>query len=168
MDVYSRRIIGYSVAEDMRAEHNINALNMALKTRGIKDYKFQLIHHSDKGGQYASDVYTNMLTQYNIGISMCNEVYENTHIERLNDTIKNQYLNRFEMNSKYELVQKLRLVVDTYNNKRPHMSLDGLTPIQYEKNLAKNDKAQNKEMTIFTSEQSKIINGNIQMQLFSN
>src|SRR5436305_6183611 len=47
MDVYSRRIIGYSVADNMRAENNLSALHMALQLRGIDDYGHRLIHHSD-------------------------------------------------------------------------------------------------------------------------
>src|SRR5690349_10727224 len=94
MDVYSRRILGYSVADNMRAENTLAALKMALTLRGISHYNHGLIHHSDKGSQYVSDVYTDTLRSYGIEISMCNEVYENTHIEMLNDTIKNQYLYR--------------------------------------------------------------------------
>lgn len=91
-DVYSRRIIGYNVADNMRAKNNYKALKMALALRGIHDYQHTLIHHSDKGWQYASDLYTETLNDYHINIIMCNKAYENTHIERVNDTIKNQYL----------------------------------------------------------------------------
>src|SRR3546814_8516135 len=57
---------------------------MALALRGISNYHHRLIHHSDKGSQYVSDIYTDTLQDYGIEISMCDEVYENTHIERLN------------------------------------------------------------------------------------
>ena len=71
MDVYSRRIIGYNIADNMRAEHNLSSLKMALKTRDIENYEQQLIHHSDKGTQYASDSYTELrecvrLMMYNV------------------------------------------------------------------------------------------------------
>ena len=49
MDVYSRRLIGYNIADNMRAENNLEALQMALKLRGIENYHQSLIHHSDKG-----------------------------------------------------------------------------------------------------------------------
>ena len=90
MDVYSRKIVGFSVAQNMRAEHNCQALNMAFKTRNLTRFK-ELIHHSDRGGQYISDDYVRLLSEANISISMCNEVHENAHIERVNGTIKNQY-----------------------------------------------------------------------------
>lgn len=100
MDVYTRRIVGYSVAENMRAENNVAALDMALRCRGKKDFAGTLIHHSDKGGQYAADAYTEMLEGHGIRISMCSEVYENTHIERVNGIIKNHYLRRWPIKSK--------------------------------------------------------------------
>ena len=132
MDVYSRRILGYSLADNMRAENNLNALKMALNLRGKNHYHNQLIHHSDKGSQYVSDIYIDLLYDYGIQISMCDEVYENTHIERVHDTIKNQYLNRLSISSESELKAKVDRVIEIYNTQRPHQSLMGLTPVDYE------------------------------------
>jgi len=167
MDVYSRRIIGYSIADNMRAENNLTALEMALQTRSIEDYKQCLIHHSDKGTQYASDGYTEMLEQYGIRISMCNEVYENTHIERVNDTIKNQYLKRMEINNRKELKQKLDEVIKTYNEARPHQSIKKMSPIQYEKYLKEIKKENRNKMTIYTIEINKEEPSNKQLNLFN-
>jgi transposase InsO family protein len=151
MDVYSRRIIGYSVADNMRAENNFTALQMALQLRGIKDYEHSLIHHSDKGSQYASDLYTDTLDGHGISISMCREVYENTHIERVNDTIKNQYLLRMDIGSEQQLQQRVARVIEVYNTQRPHQSLpQKMTPVAYEhslKNIALPDRI---KMQIFT------------------
>lgn len=151
MDVYSRRIVGHNVADNMRAENNVTALKQALKLRGIKNYTGTLIHHSDKGSQYASDDYTALLDQNGIRISMCNEVYENTHIERVNDTIKNQYLKRWRIDNVNQLSKRLNDAVNTYNEQRPHQSLKGMSPMQYEKYLEplKNDKRM--KMTIYTT-----------------
>jgi transposase InsO family protein len=135
MDVYSRRIIGYNLADNMRAENNFNALKMALNLRGVDHYHQHLIHHSDKGSQYASDIYTETLDAYGVLISMCEEVYENTHIERANETIKNQYLGRMEIKNEKDLLQKVKQVIETYNNQRPHKSLKGMTPVAYEQYL---------------------------------
>ena len=150
MDVYSRRIVGYSLADNMRAENNVAALRQALKLRSIKDYAGSLIHHSDKGSQYASDDYTDLLTAYGIRISMCNEVYENTHIERVNDTIKNQYLKRWCIDNAKELSRKLSDAVKAYNGQRPHQSLNGMSPVQYEKYLQTVPNNKIKKMTIYT------------------
>jgi len=166
MDVYSRRIIGYSIADNMRAENNLLALETAVKTRGIAKYQYTLIHHSDKGTQYASDSYTEMLEKYQIRISMCNEVYENTHIERVNDTIKNQYLKRMEIRNKEELKNKLDEAIKAYNEKRPHQSLNMMSPMEYEKYLLKIEKEKRHKMKIYTIEVNKEEQSTIQLNLF--
>lgn len=135
MDVYSRRIVGYCLADNMRAENNLKALEMAFTLRGIKDYKKTLIHHSDKGSQYASEIYTTTLDSFGVSVSMCNEVYENTHIERLNDTIKNQYLNRWHIPNETILKRKVDQAVKTYNTSRPHQSIGKKSPMEYEQIL---------------------------------
>ena len=166
MDVYSRRIIGYSIADNLRAENNLVALKMALETRGIDDYRQGLIHHSDKGTQYASDSYTQTLEQHKVRISMCNEVYENTHIERVNDTIKNQYLKRMEINNCKELGKKLNEVIKTYNETRPHQSLKKMSPVQYENYLKQTEKENRKTMTIYTVKINEDQPSNKQLNLF--
>ena len=150
MDVYSRRIIGYHIADNMRSENNLSALQMALELRGIKDYNQSLIHHSDKGTQYASDAYTETLGSYEIRISMCNEVYENTHIERVNDTIKNQYLGRMEINNRRQLDTKLNETIKAYNESRPHQSLNKMSPVEYENYLLRIPEEKRSKMKIYT------------------
>lgn len=152
MDVYSRRIIGYNIADNMRAENNLSALQMAVELRGIENYHQGLIHHSDKGTQYASDAYTQTLESHQIRISMCNEVYENTHIERVNDTIKNQYLNRMEIHNKRQLQAKLNETIQSYNETRPHQSLQKMSPLEYEKYLLKIPTEKRSKMKIYTIE----------------
>ena len=151
MDVYSRAIIGYSIADIMRAEKNLTALKTAVKNRRIHHYNNTLIHHSDRGAQYASDPYTNTLTHHGIQISMCKEVYENTHIERLNGTIKNQYLNRWNIQNLKELKEKLKAAIHSYNHTKPHSSLNKLSPFQYEKELKNTPITQRIQMTIYTT-----------------
>lgn len=154
MDVYSRRIIGYSLADNMRSENNLVALKMALQMRGQTHYHNQLIHHSDKGSQYISDIYTQTLDEYGILISLCNEVYENTHIERVNDTIKNQYIYRWQIKSERELKRKVDQTIVTYNTKRPHHSLGKLTPVEYELQLKDIPHEKRKIMEIYTINKS--------------
>lgn len=168
MDVYSRRIIGYQLAENMRAENNFAALKMALDLRGIEQYEKQLIHHSDKGSQYASDLYTQTLDAYGIKISMCNEVYENTHIERVHDTIKNQYLYRMNITSETVLHKKVAEVINTYNTLRPHQSLNGLTPVAYENWLSTNPNQTRIPMEIYTIQKSQELPNPNQLKLFFN
>jgi putative transposase len=150
IDVYSRRIVGYSVADNMRAENGVAALKMALTLRGVSDYRQQLIHHSDKGSQYASDTYTQALEAYGAKISMCEEVYENTHIERVNGTVKNQYLRHFDIKSYAELKKRLDEVIYTYNHLRPHQSLNDTTPDQFENALKDIPMDKRKKLEIYT------------------
>lgn len=150
MDVYSRRIIGFNLSDNMKAENNLKALKMALFLRGIYDYQSTLIHHSDKGAQYVSDIYTETLHGYGIQISMCEEIYENTHIERLNETIKNQYLNRMDISTEKELRQKVTKTIETYNFLRPHKSLQKMTPVKFETNIQSIPLKDRKKMEIYT------------------
>jgi len=166
MDVYSRRIIGHSIADNLRAENNLAALEMALRTRGIENYEHQLIHHSDKGTQYVSDSYTEMLERHGIRISMCNEVYENTHIERVNDTIKNQYLKRMEITNWKELKAKLDEAIKAYNETRPHQSLKMMPPVVYENYLRTIKKENRNKMKIYTVKTNKDEVLNTQLNLF--
>jgi putative transposase len=151
MDVYSRRILGYSIADNMRAENTLAALKIALALRGTSHYNHRLIHHSDKGSQYVSDIYTDTLQDYGIEISMCDEVYENTHIERLNDTIKNQYLNRRNISTERQLKGEVARTIDTYNTNRPHQSLNDMTPIAFEAYLKKTSMEERPKLEIYTS-----------------
>lgn len=150
MDVYSRRIVGWSIADNMRAENNVAALRMALILRGVKNYHQTLIHHSDRGAQYTSDAYTNLLIEYGILISMCQQVYENTHIERLNGTIKNQYLKHFTIPNVRFLNHALNKTIETYNEKRPHQALKGKVPIQFENDLKELKLEDRMPLKIFT------------------
>ena len=150
MDVYSRRILGYSLADNMRAENNLKALIMALQLRGDNHYHNRLIHHSDKGSQYVSDIYTEMLYDYGIQISLCDDVFENTHIERLNETIKNQYLSRMSITTEQELKRKVDRVIEIYNTQKPHQSLMGLTPVDYEAYLETIPTEKRLKLEIFT------------------
>lgn len=152
MDAYSRRIIGYSVADNMRAENNIKALNMALNLRGIACYEYHLIHHSDRGGQYISDDYTNLLEDYKIQISMCTDVLENAHSERVNGTIKNEYLARWHIANAEHLQQRLPTAINNYNDRR-HDSL-GMTPNEFETYVKELSAGQRPELEIFTINKS--------------
>lgn len=165
MDVYSRRILGYTIASNMRSENNLTALKMALETRNIDHYHNTLIHHSDRGTQYASDVYTDELNSKGIQVSMCREVYENAHIERINNTIKNQYLNRWAIKGIRELHKKLSQTIGSYNNTRPHASLNKMSPIQFEKRLENISLEKRKTMKIYTDQKHDEMQKLLQLSL---
>ena len=152
MDVYSRRIIGKSVETHMRAESMHAALQEAFALRKVTDFGGQLIHHSDRGTQYASNLYTDALDARTVLISMCQEVYENTHIERVNGTIKNQYLEYWidEIRDITTMKRYLNRAVEAYNTSRPHQSLGNISPIQYETILPTIPPEQRTKLKIYT------------------
>ena len=128
-DIYSRKIVGYNLSDSLSLKGSLSALKMAL--RGIKDTK-GLIHHSDRGIQYCSNQYTQLLKRKGVGISMAGKgnAYENAIAERVNGILKIEYL----LDRKYPNYRELKKAVDSaikiYNEKRPHMSLGYDTPAQ--------------------------------------
>jgi putative transposase len=131
MDLYSRRILGYSASLTMQSEESsLKCLRMALKARSGFNLK-GLIHHSDRGSQYRYKAFTNLIEQ--VGqVSMCKCVYDNSHMERLNGTVKNDYLIPLGVESYQGLVKMLPVVVDRYNKLRPHSSLNKMSPTTFE------------------------------------
>jgi putative transposase len=122
------------VAETLEAFESIHALQMALKSRGsnIK----QLIHHSDRGIQYCSHEYVKLLKSCNILISMTEngDPRENAVAERVNGIIKGEYLQDNDVGSISEAKELLEAVVHLYNEERPHMSIQNLTPSDIHQN----------------------------------
>ena len=89
-DAYSKRIVGFELSDNMLATTTLKALKKAILERV---YKEKLTHHSDRGLQYCSSIYTNMLTDNNINISMTEEYdpYENAVAERVNGILKAEF-----------------------------------------------------------------------------
>lgn len=129
-DAYSRKIVGYQVAETMEAIESIYALKMALK--GLDTRAFVLIHHSDRGSQYCSAGYVELLRKNNIQISMTEngDPLENAIAERLNGIIKGEYLFDYQIDSLEEAKTILESVVGLYNEERPHSSVGNMVPSQ--------------------------------------
>ena len=92
MDIYSRKILGSGIYDNMFSENNIAVLRQSLKHRAIASYENNLIHHSDKGIQYMSLIYKKMLSDFEIRISVAENSLENAYAEKLNSTVKNDYL----------------------------------------------------------------------------
>jgi putative transposase len=129
-DAYSRKVLGYNVADTMEAIESVAALQMALEGIGDAATTRQLIHHSDRGIQYCSNRYVKLLQDYNIKISMTEngDPLENAIAERVNGIIKEEYLNHYETISLKQAKQQLLKAIDLYNNDRPHMSISNKTP----------------------------------------
>ena len=130
-DYYTKEIIGYSVGDTLEARYPLEALNMALGYYKGKDLS-GLIHHSDRGVQYACYNYISRLKEHHIKISMTESgnPKDNAVAERVNNTIKNELLLGQSFYSVSEVKSAIRIAVDFYNNERPHLSLDGITPAE--------------------------------------
>jgi putative transposase len=129
-DAYSKQIMGYELCNNMEASSTLKALKMAI---GKRKYKAsELIHHSDRGLQYCSKLYTDCLKENGISISMTQngDPYENAIAERVNGILKDE----FGLSDKLEdLTMAKELTTQSikiYNYIRPHLSCSMLTPYQ--------------------------------------
>lgn len=128
-DAYSRKIMGYCFREDLSAQGCIQALQMALRNR---IYQQELIHHSDRGSQYCSAQYVNMLIKNKVAISMTQngDPYENALAERVNGIIKNEFNLHNTQTGMEKTTIRITDSINAYNKIRPHASCDYLTPEQ--------------------------------------
>ena len=131
-DAYSHKIVGYALSTGLETEGPLVALRQALRQRRPEaDGRHQpLIHHSDRGVQYCSKAYTDLLEEQQIQISMTEhgDPYENAIAERLNGILQYEFdlIDGFENHG--QMVKQLNQAVRLYNDERPHASCDGLTP----------------------------------------
>lgn len=149
IDVYSKFITGYHASCGLEAEANIEALRMMIKLRGKENIK-GLIHHSDRGSQYHCKEYLRILKEQGIKVSMCNQAWENAYSERINRTIKNEYLRHRKIDCLKTLRKELERTINLYNNNRPHWShLKQMTPASFEEYVNKLPKAKRPKVVIY-------------------
>jgi len=126
-DVYSRKIVGWDVSESLSFDGAFRALKMALcdVVDGSK-----LIHHSDRGIQYCSHEYTNLLKQHGVSISMgeAGNPYDNAIAERINGILKTEFILDAAFADLTAATKAACEAITTYNDLRPHMSIDYQTP----------------------------------------
>ena len=129
-DAFSRKVMGYCFRPDMLALGPIAALQMALDNRCYSGQG--LTHHSDRGAQYCSKDYVDILENAKICISMTErgDPYENALAERMNGIIKGEF-NLYSSLVNFEQThQQIHSSIKAYNELRPHGSCDYLTPCQ--------------------------------------
>ena len=126
-DLFSRKIVGYCLSRSLGIEGCLTALKMALK--GV-EHPENLIHHSDRGIQYCSHAYVELLTKNKVKISMTeqNHVYENAVAERINGILKIEFMLGETLTSFKIAQQLIAEAIQIYNSERPHMSLNYQTP----------------------------------------
>lgn len=127
-DLYSKKIMGFNLSDNMKTENALAALKMAIGNRVFNGR--ELIHHSDRGFQYCSDDYTNTLIKNNIQISMTQsyDPYENAVAERVNGILKDEYGIGDGFINQAQAHREIKRAIDLYNCKRPHLTCEYLTP----------------------------------------
>lgn len=134
-DAYSRKIVGWNLGPSLESKWAVEALKMAIsqcgRTKG-------LVHHSDRGFQYCSKVYTGLLNSKKIRSSMgeAGNCYDNAMAERVNGILKTEYLLDSTFGNIKEAYSAVMHAIWAYNEKRPHMSLDMRKPSEVHSTLS--------------------------------
>lgn len=123
-DAYSRKIMGYHLSDDLSANSVVKALKMAKKNRITSD---KLIHHSDRGLQYCSELYQKELGQIIPSMTDGYDCYQNALAERVNGILKHEFLIN-KCNTRNELARYVKESIEIYNQERPHTSINFETP----------------------------------------
>lgn len=133
VDLYARRVVGWSTGERLHKELALGALRMALARRRPEQ---GLIHHSDRGSQYVSRAYQNVLRSHGLLISMSGKgnCYDNAAMESFFKTIKTELDGQTAFLSRRETNDRIgKYIEDFYNPRRRHSALGYLSPVQFEK-----------------------------------
>jgi len=126
-DLFSRKIIGFDISDSLNIEGSLRALKQAMRGKSNLE---GAIHHSDRGIQYCSNLYTWLLTNKGMQISMAakGNPYENAVAERINGILKEEFLLSETFKDNKDAIKATIEAIKTYNTERIHMSIDYKTP----------------------------------------
>jgi transposase InsO family protein len=148
LDLYSRRVIGWAVADHLGHELCLAALREAIKNRKPSR---GCIHHSDRGVQYACDNYVSELKQNHFTISMSakGNPYDNAHMESFFKSMKYEEVHLWNYETIEDVLERLPFFIeDVYNKKRLHSSLGYKPPVEFEQELKSIKHADRPALTI--------------------
>lgn len=130
-DVYTKLILGWSVGATLDTQYPLEALDMAVGQFG-EEAVAGVVHHSDRGVQYASFDYVDRLKKYKMLISMTEsgDPKDNAFAERTNETLKDELFKGRTFSSVLAIKKAMPDAIAFYNNVRPHMSLNNMTPAE--------------------------------------
>lgn len=132
LDIFSRRVIGWAISKSIRHELTVAALQMAIQMRNPGP---EVIHHSDRGVQYACEDYVKVLKdhQFEISMSAAGNPYDNAFAESFMKTLKNEEVHLCEYESFTDVVERIPQFIEAvYNQKRVHSSIQYLPPAEFE------------------------------------
>jgi putative transposase len=155
-DVYSRRVLALHFSKSLKAEETVKALKKAILARQGLSIE-GCIFHSDRGSQYISQMQKNMLQNHSMQISMCKYPQENAYVERVQGTLKHEYLNEFDLQED-KMNDIAKRILKLYNLERPHDSLKWISPIVFEKNVSNLNENERPKMQIFKWASSLLTN----------
>jgi len=138
LDMFSRKIVGWAIDDNLESQLVVKAFRMAAHIR--KPPK-GLLHHSDRGSQYASEVYQACLADYNIQVSMSRtgNCYDNAPMESFFSTLKSDRVHRIDYQTRQEAKTDIfRYIEGFYNRTRRHSSLGYLSPDNFERQFFQN------------------------------
>ena len=132
LDLFARKIVGWAMSETMPQELTIEALQVAL---GWRDPPMGLIHHSDRGSQYAAKDYRKVLKARGITVSMSRkgDCWDNSPMESANGTLKVECVHGENFKTRDEARQAILDYIGYYNTQRRHSSLGYMPPSQFER-----------------------------------
>jgi len=134
LDLFTRKVVGFSCDDNMRVELVLNALAMALGRQDVNEG--ELIAHSDRGSQYAADEFRKKLAVAGIVASMSRKgnCYDNAHVESFFHSLKTELVYRRNFKTRKEAMQAIFEWIETwYNRQRLHSSLGYMSPEEYER-----------------------------------
>ena len=152
IDVYSRKLLAIHIAKQMTAKELLKAVKKALENRQGFPVKNCIIH-SDRGSQYISNQYKQLIKQNKMQLSMCKMPQENAYAERVQGTIKNDYM--YEEQLTDQNIQRIaNRTLKYYNEERPHGELNNITPAAFETMINKGVKNSRPQMQLHKGFQS--------------